>query len=813
MIFVITAMVRPVQAGHFNSSGSGYGHFVLDGNEKLIGHSTLGYYQPWNSYYFDTATMEMGAYNESTDEQTLTIRYYITHYGSNYCWADLPGVVRVDGKTVATFKGWWYNPNNEAAKRISNTTILYGETTVKLKAPGTYKIEVGNVGTGDNNTISISVGASIAIDLPTYTVTFVDGLGSTLKTQKVTKYQNATPPSSPSRTGYTFAGWSGTYTSVTSNRTITATWSPNTYYVYYNANGGSNAPSTTSFKFNSGTGISSSQPTRTGYTFTGWNTAANGTGTSFSPGQAVPGGWGSFTLYAQWKINAYTNYVSHWTWGYKNGEGNNGGKTAFHLGDTSFSANYGSTYTMDSSRKTTIPNGFYLSSSFGTAGITGSWAGYSMPRSVTQNAYGMTFEYDYYPYDYTITYNLNGGTNNSANPSSYNVLYGVSLKDPSRTGYTFTGWYDGNTKITGINEGKNASFTSASDMYNQLASRTTGNKTLTAKWEPITYTVVYNGNGNTGGSTASSTHTYDVAKNLTANGFIKTGYSFAGWNTKADGSGTSYADKASVKNLTATDGGTVTLYAQWSANQYSVSYNANGGTGTMSPDTATYGQPFTVKDNQFSRPGYKFVCWNEKSDGTGTSWNGWIGKPWIWTYTKNITLYAQWNVIPPTISAKKGFFYQDSVVTQADLRAYATAHDIVEGNISHKIIIDAVILPNGTKLSKPSSFTASILGDYTVKYTVENERGASASVDNIVTVVERGSSMIGESDKASIYSRYISNEVLVDGNNALDTLESKSIWRTSEYSQKLNQALNNSTPLSGYEYVNESTFKQNARRR
>ena len=86
------------------------------------------------------------------------------------------------------------------------------------------------------------------------------------------------------------------------------------------------------------------------------------------------------------------------------------------------------------------------------------------------------------------------------------------------------------------------------------------------------------------------------------------------------------------------------------------------------------------------------------------------------------------------------------------------------------------ILPNGTKLSNPSSFTASILGDYTVKYTVENERGASASVENIVTVVQRGSSMIGVSNKASIYSRYISNEVLVDGNNALDTLESQSIY-------------------------------------
>ena len=88
---------------------------------------------------------------------------------------------------------------------------------------------------------------------------------------------------------------------------------------------------------------------------------------------------------------------------------------------------------------------------------------------------------------------------------------------------------------------------------------------LYAQWTAIPYTVTYDGNGSTAGSTASSSHTYDTAKALTANGFTKTGYTFKGWNTKADGSGTSYADKASVKNLSSTNGATVTLYAQWTA--------------------------------------------------------------------------------------------------------------------------------------------------------------------------------------------------------------------------------------------------------
>lgn len=95
----------------------------------------------------------------------------------------------------------------------------------------------------------------------------------------------------------------------------------------------------------------------------------------------------------------------------------------------------------------------------------------------------MYFEYYYYPVNYSITYNLNGGINNSLNPSTYNVLYGVSLKAPTRTEYTFTGWYDENgNKITGINEGCNATFSSVNDLYAKLAKRTTGNKTLTAHW-------------------------------------------------------------------------------------------------------------------------------------------------------------------------------------------------------------------------------------------------------------------------------------------------------------------------------------------
>lgn len=131
------------------------------------------------------------------------------------------------------------------------------------------------------------------------------------------------------------------------------------------------------------------------------------------------------------------------------------------------------------------------------------------------------------------------------------VNYGTSLtfNVSLATGYHFTKWSGSNTSTT-----------------RPLTVTITGNYDITANSAANTYTVVYNGNSNTGGSTASSSHTYDTAKNLTANGFTRTGYSFAGWATTSSGS-VAYADKASVKNLTSTDGGTVNLYAKWTLNK------------------------------------------------------------------------------------------------------------------------------------------------------------------------------------------------------------------------------------------------------
>lgn len=194
-------------------------------------------------------------------------------------------------------------------------------------------------------------------------------------------------------------------------------------------------------------------------------------------------------------VSKYKNKYEHWAWGFKN-EGNNSNKTAFLLQTTYGEETYGEEFTPDASYALTVPNGFYLAPRFGNGQITGKWTTFNFGTKITQPSYAMNFEYDYYPTDYTITYNLDGGTNSSSNPDSYTVLYGVKFADPSKKGYDFLGWYDANgNKLTGINEGCYATFADTEDLYNRLNKRTTGDISVTAKWKKHDYSITTNKTG------------------------------------------------------------------------------------------------------------------------------------------------------------------------------------------------------------------------------------------------------------------------------------------------------------------------------
>lgn len=188
----------------------------------------------------------------------------------------------------------------------------------------------------------------------------------------------------------------------------------------------------------------------------------------------------------------------------------------------------------------------------------------------------------------------------------------------------------------------------------------TGNTKLTAPAYTTKYTVAYNANGGSG-APSSQQKTYGTALTLSTTKPTKTGNAFSKWNTKADGSGTSYAAGASY-----TANAAVTLHAQWVPNSYTISYNANGGSGTTAGQTKTYGTALTLRANGFTKTGHSFVKWNTKADGSGTSYSAEAA------YTANaaVTLYAIWtpDTYAVTYDANEG-----TGTTQAQTKTYGAA--------------------------------------------------------------------------------------------------------------------------------------------
>lgn len=147
-----------------------------------------------------------------------------------------------------------------------------------------------------------------------------------------------------------------------------------------------------------------------------------------------------------------------------------------------------------------------------------------------------------------------------------------------------------------------------------------------------TYTVSFNANGGSGAPSAQ-TKTHGTTLTLSSTKPTRTGYTFKNWNTNSSGTGTSYNSGASY-----TANAAVTLYAQWTANTYTVSYNANGGSGAPGNQTKTYGVNLTLSSTKPTRDGYNFLGWATSSSATTATYSA--GS----TYTANssVTLYAVW---------------------------------------------------------------------------------------------------------------------------------------------------------------------------
>ena len=222
---------------------------------------------------------------------------------------------------------------------------------------------------------------------------------------------------------------------------------------------------------------------------------------------------------------------------------------------------------------------------------------------------------------YTTTINSNSTNMGTVDTSSYNVISGATFTT-SGNKLTIKGITSGTTtkdlKVVTATNKTGYSFSKWSVASGTVTTATTITATFTAN----TYTVAYNGNGATGGSTANSSHTYNSAKALTTNGFTRTGYTFAGWNTQANGSGTNYSDNQSVTNLSSTQGATVTLYALWTQVSHTLTVNPNGGTYAGSTSNKTYTQKYgtTVNVADPTRTGYTFGGWALTKEENNATW-------------------------------------------------------------------------------------------------------------------------------------------------------------------------------------------------
>ena len=165
--------------------------------------------------------------------------------------------------------------------------------------------------------------------------------------------------------------------------------------------------------------------------------------------------------------------------------------------------------------------------------------------------------------NFKITYHLDGGDVSVENPVAYvSGQSNITLNNPTKIGYTFKGW-------TGSNCTENGYL--GQDNFNPeqtvtITNSDVGNKIYTANWTPNNYSVSFDSNGGTG-EMNDENFKYDVPQILSPNEFVKTGYDFNGWNTKADGTGTAYNNAQAVSNLTEVANEKITLYAQWVASE------------------------------------------------------------------------------------------------------------------------------------------------------------------------------------------------------------------------------------------------------
>ena len=331
----------------------------------------------------------------------------------------------------------------------------------------------------------------------------------------------------------------------------------NTYTVTLHTNDGTiNSGNVTGYTY----GVGATLPTAddmdyTGHTFKGWYDNESLTG---DPVTAIGGTeTGNKEYWAKWEINQYTITFD----------------TAGGSEIAPITQDYGTAVTAPEPPA--------------KPGYT--FTGWNPALPATMPAENLTVTAQWTVNQYTITYDLDGGTA-EGNPDTYTVeTDAFTLKNPTRPGYTFTGWSG-----TGLTGEDNLTVT--------IPKGSTGNRSYTAHWSLNTYSITYDLNGGTASGNPTS-YTVESAT-ITLNQPTKTGYTFTGW------SGT---DLTGEDNLTVTipagSTGDRSYTAHWSLNTYSITYDLDGGTASGNPDFYTV-ESSTITLNPPTRTGYTFIGWS-----------------------------------------------------------------------------------------------------------------------------------------------------------------------------------------------------------
>ena len=440
------------------------------------------------------------------------------------------------------------------------------------------------------------------------------------------------------RTGYTFAGWNTLATGLGTNYLenasykpaasiiLYAKWTPGNYTLTLDRNG-STGTAINGIAIVAGTAksLSGFSYTRDGYTLLGWNSLADGTGTSYAIGSSVTF-FANTTLYANWgpRVPGVPTVAISGAVG--NTQITVAVTGAALSGTVGPASSYLVTATPGSSTCTiTVP-----ATTCTFTGLTNgtAYTFTAVARNATGNSVASASSAAATPLPWVVTYAANSGT---VSPTSANFNLGspLTLPLPTRSGYTFTGWNNPSATSVGLNGGS----------YSPPAAIT-----LTAQWSAIVYTITYNGNGNTAGanpsagsfSTGGSSHSISNAGNL-----VKTGYTFDSWTTGSNGSGTAYAAGASYSTSA-----NLVLYAKWTPQVYTITYDKNGAGGAPSraTDSFTFGStPLTLPAvTGMTYANYTFGGWSETSTGTA------VVSPYSPTQTR--TLYAIWTGIQYSVS-------------------------------------------------------------------------------------------------------------------------------------------------------------------